>query len=91
MTDMSDVQLTAEALEAMLDRAAKRGARAALEEIGLHDENAGKDLDQLRGLLASWRETKRSIWQTVVKFITTGVLMFIAAAVSWYVVNNVGK
>lgn len=75
----------------MLDRAAKKGARAALEEIGLHDEQAGKDLDELRGLLASWRDTKKAMWTTAVKVITTAILLFIAGAVGFYVKNNSGN
>lgn len=66
----------------MLDRAAKRGARAALQELGLHDENAPRDLDELRGLLSAWRDTRATMWQTAVKIITTGTLLFIAAAKS---------
>jgi transposase len=88
---MGNVNLTPEELESMLDRAAKKGARAALEEIGLHDEQAGKDLDELRSLLASWRDTKKAMWTTVVKVITTAVLLFIAGAVGFYIKNNAGN
>jgi hypothetical protein len=88
---MGNVNLTPEEFEAMLDRVAKKGARAALEEIGLHDEQAGKDLDELRGLLASWRDTKKAMWTTVVKVITTAVLLFIAGAVGFYIKNNAGN
>ena len=88
---MGTVQITAEELEAMLDRSAKRGARAALEELGLHDEHAGKDLNELRSLLSSWRDTKRAMWVTVVKVITTATLIFIAGAVGFYVKNNAGN
>jgi hypothetical protein len=87
---MGNVNLTPEEFEAMLDRAAKKGARAALEEIGLHDEHAGKDLDELRSLLSSWRDTKKAVWSTVVKTVTTGFLMFIVAAVSFYLVSRTG-
>lgn len=87
---MGDVILTSEQLEALLDRVAKKGARAALEELGLHDEQAGKDIDQLRDLLASWRETKKAVWGTFVKALTTSFLLFIAAAVGFYVKNNSG-
>lgn len=74
----------------MLDRAAKRGARAALEELGLHDENAPRDLDELRGLLSSWRETRTAVWQTTVKIATTSLLLFIAGAVWMSVKDKVG-
>ena len=83
--------MTPEELEAMLDRAAKKGARAALEELGLHDDNAEKDLDDLRSLLSSWRETKKAMWSTVVKVATTAVLLFLVGAVGFYVRNGAGQ
>ena len=86
---MGNVNMTPEELEAMLDRAAKKGARAALEELGLHDDNAEKDLDELRSLLSSWRDTKKAMWSTIVKVVTTAVLIFIAGAVGFYVKNNI--
>lgn len=88
---MGNVQLTPEELEAMLDRAAKRGARAALEELGLHDEDAPKDLDELRGLLSAWRETRKTMVQTVVRIATTGLLLFIAGAVWMSFKDKVGQ
>lgn len=87
---MGSVQLTPEELEEMLNRAARRGARQALEEIGLHDEYASKDIDQLRSLLAAWKDTKKSAWSTVVKMVTTGALLFIAGAVWMSFKDKVG-
>jgi hypothetical protein len=88
---MGNVNMTPEEFEAMLDRAAKKGARAALEELGLHDQNAEKDLEEIRNLLTSWRDTKKAIWSTVVKVVTVAILTFIAGAVGFYVKNNVGQ
>jgi hypothetical protein len=88
---MGNVNMTPEEFEAMLDRAAKKGARAALEELGLHDKNAEKDLEEIRNLLTSWRDTKKAIWSTVVKVVTVAILTFIAGAVGFYVKNNVGQ
>ena len=84
---MSDINLTPEELEAMLDRAARRGAKEALNSIGLLDENAHKDITEMRGLLEAWRDTRRSIWSTTIKLITVAVLTFIAGAV-WMTMNN---
>lgn len=88
---MGNVQLSPEELEAMLDRAAKRGAHAALRELGLHDDNAPQDIDELRGLLSSWRETRRAIWSTTVKMVTTATLIFIAGAVWMSFKDKVGQ
>ena len=88
---MGNVTMTPEEFEAMLDRAAKKGAKAALEELGLHDQNAEKDLEEIRDLLASWRDTKKAIWSTVVKVVTIAVLTFIAGAVGFYIKNSSGQ
>lgn len=73
--------LTEDQLEAMLDRAAKKGAAEALREVGLQDENAANDIKDMRGLLDAWRLTKRSMWSTTVKMGTVAILTFIATAV----------
>jgi hypothetical protein len=84
---MSDIQLTTEELEVMLDRAASRGAKQALASIGLLDDNAHKDMTEMRNLLDAWRETRKSIWTTAIKVITVSVLTFIAGAV-WMNLNK---
>ena len=86
---MGNVTLTPEELEALLDRSAKNGARAALEELGLQDDSAAKDIEDIRELLASWRETRKAVWSTVVKIATTGILLFIAGAVWLSVKSNI--
>lgn len=73
--------LSSEQLEAMMDRAAKKGARQALCDLGLSDLDAANDIKELRGLLDSWRDTKKSIWKTLVQLGTVAVLTFIATAV----------
>ena len=78
---MGNTTLTPEELEAMLDRAAKRGAREALHALGLHDDTAAKDIQEMRNLLDSWRDTKRSIWGAAIRWGTIAVLTFIATAV----------
>lgn len=78
---MTDSKLTVEELEAMLDRAAKKGATEALRELGLQDDDAASDIREMRSLLDAWRLTKKSIWSTTVKMGTVAVLTFIATAV----------
>ena len=58
---MSPVTITHDELEAMLDRAAKRGATQALAAIGLHDENAAIDVREMRSLLEASRDTRTTI------------------------------
>ena len=84
---MSDINLTPEELEAMLDRAARRGAKEALRSLGLNDEDAHKDIHEMRTLLEAYRDTKKSIWQTAVRISTVALLSFIAASV-WMQIGN---
>ena len=72
--------LTPEELEDMLDRAAQRGAKKALCEVGLHDDDARKDIQEMRSLLEAWRDTRRGVWSTIVKMSTVAVITFIAAS-----------
>ena len=78
---MSEVKLSHDELEAMLDRAARRGAKEALRSIGLLDNDAHKDITEMRSLLEAWRDTRKSIWTTVIRISTTAILVFIAGAV----------
>ena len=80
---MSELKLSSEELEAMLDRSAKR----ALESIGLTDENAARDIQEMRSLLDAWRDTRKSIWNTTVRILTVATLTFIAGAV-WMTFNG---
>ena len=79
--NMNNITLTIEQIEEMLDKAARRGAKEALRSIGLLDDDAQKDILEMRNLIEAWRDTRRSIWSTVVKLATVGVLTFIAGAV----------
>ena len=72
--------ITPEELEDMLDRAAKRGATAALREVGLHDDDARKDIQEMRNLLEAWRDTRKGVWSTIVKMSTVAIITFIAAS-----------
>lgn len=78
---MGQTTITNEELEAMLDRAARKGAKEALASIGLLDDSAQKDITEMRSLLEAWRDTRRSVWNTVTKVITVSILTFIAGAV----------
>ena len=78
---MSDIKLTPDDLEEMPDNAARRGAKEALRSIGLLDDDAARDIIEMRSLLEAWRDTRKSVWSTVVKLATVALLTFIAGAV----------
>ena len=71
-----------EELDMLIEKAAERGADSALRKVGLHDDQAGKDIQEVRSLLESWRDTKKTVQQTIAKIITTGILTILAIG-SW--------
>ena len=44
------------------------------DEVGLHDEDAGNDVRDLRSLITDWRGMKKVVWQTVARAGTMFVL-----------------
>ena len=88
---MSEITVTAKELEEMLDRAALKGARQALKEMGLDDEDAGKEIRDIRQLLRSWNEIRGTMWRTAAQMFTTGLLLFIAGAVWLSIRDKLGK
>ena len=68
-----------EEFEAMLERAAERGARHALTEVGLDGPEAANDIRELRSLLDAFNEAKRTAGITIVKMLVTGLVMALLA------------
>lgn len=73
--------MTEQELEIMLDKAAKKGAQEALKSIGLCDSEAYDDVKEIRSLLEAWRETKKTVGQTIARMLTTALLAALAAGV----------
>ena len=71
--------ISAVELQQMLNQAAELGAKRALEKVGLHDDDAGDDVRELRGLLEGWRETKKTVGHTIARAITMALLAALAA------------
>ena len=76
------MDIKSEEFKLMLEAAAEKGAKKALADVGLSDEEAIHDVHELRDLLDGWREVKKAVGQTVAKFLTTLVLAGIAAAMA---------
>jgi predicted amidohydrolase YtcJ len=68
-----------EDFEELLERAAERGARAALHGVGLDGEDAAHDIRELRNLLDAFNEAKRTAGITLVKMIVTGLVLALLA------------
>ena len=66
-------------IEELLERAAKKGAREALESIGLHDQHAVHYVRELRSLLDAWRGAKKTVWRTITQAMTMAFLGALAA------------
>lgn len=75
------VVMPKEEFEKYLELAAERGARRALADVGLVDEEAASDIRDLRSLLGAVRIARHTAWQTVVRLITTGLILALIAGV----------
>lgn len=53
-------------LKGLVEEASERGAERALGALGLRDEKARRDMDELRELLQAWRDAKKSAWNAVI-------------------------
>ena len=73
--------MTDEELKQIIDLAAQRGAKQALKEICLSDEEAYDDVKELRGLLDTWRITKATVGQTITRMVTTALLTALAVGI----------
>lgn len=65
--------------ETLLERAAERGARHALTEVGLEGPEAAHDIRELRNLLDAFNEAKKTAGLTIVKMLVTGLVMALLA------------
>jgi len=68
--------------EAMMARAAQAGARQALADVGLDGEDTALDIRDLRSLLDCVRFARRTAWQTMVRLVTTGLLLALMAGIA---------
>ena len=73
------VTVPQEEFEEMLERAAERGARHALTEVGLEGPEAANDIRELRGLLDAFNEAKKTAGLTIIKMMVTGFVMVLLA------------
>lgn len=79
MSDLEQptITLSSPELKALLVEAGRKGAQAALHEIGLNDEKAVEDIRNLRQLLAVWRLMARSSLGFLAKVVTVAILIFL--------------
>ena len=70
-------------LRAIVEEASEAGAARALGRMGLADDSAQDDIDELRELLSAWRDAKAGAWKAVLEWMVRGVfaLLLIGIAV----------
>ena len=61
--------------------------KSVLKEVGLHDEDAGNDVRDLRSLITDWRGMKKVVWQTSAKAGTVFVLGLLMLG-AWAKING---
>jgi hypothetical protein len=61
--------------------------KSVLKEVGLHDDDAGTDVRDLRSLITDWRGMKKTIWQTVARAGTMFVLGLLMLG-AWNKING---
>lgn len=69
-------------LRALIEEASGVGAERALAAIGLTDDNARRDMDELRQLLRAWRDAKRSAREAVVSWLVRIALAVLVAGIA---------
>jgi hypothetical protein len=77
------MQITDEQLGELLARASEAGAQRALAHLGLADENASKDMADLRELLSAWRDAKRSARKAVIEWLVRGCLAVLVIGIAF--------
>jgi hypothetical protein len=60
--------------EIALRQIVREEMKSVLKEVGLHDEDAGNDVRDLRSLITDWRGMKKVVWQTLARAGTMFVL-----------------
>ncbi|GAA0269970.1 hypothetical protein GCM10009127_07490 [Alteraurantiacibacter aestuarii] len=70
-------------LRAVVEEASEMGADRVLYRLGLEDENAQDDLDELRDLLAAWRAAKASASKAVIEWAVRGVMALLLIGIAF--------
>jgi len=61
--------------------------KSVLKEVGLHDDDAGNDVRDLRSLITDWRGIKKTVWQTIARAGTLFVLGILMLG-AWSKING---
>ena len=69
-------------LRGLVEESSEVGAERALSALGLRDENARRDMDELRELLRAWRDAKKSAREAVIAWAVRIFLAILVAGIA---------
>ena len=69
-------------LRAIVEESSELGASRVIARLGLGDENAQDDIDELRELLGAWRDAKASAWKAAIQWIVRGFLALLLIGIA---------
>ena len=69
-------------LRALIEEASELGAARALARVGLGDDKASGDIDELRELLSAWRDAKASAWKAAVDWLVRGIFALLLVGIA---------
>ena len=69
-------------LRAIVEESSEIGAGRVLAKLGLNDEGAQDDIDELRELLRAWRDAKASAWKAAIEWAVRGVLALLLISIA---------
>ncbi len=69
-------------LRAIVEEATELGADRVLIRLNLDDDRAQNDIDELREILAAWRNAKSSAWKAVVEWVVRGVMALLLLGIA---------
>lgn len=70
-------------LQAIVEDAAQAGAERALKSLGLLDERAGADIQELRELVQGWRDVKKSALRSLIGWIMRSTAALLLLGLSY--------
>ena len=81
-TEKGELRMSEAEFSALLSEAAEAGAKRALADAGIDGKDAALDIRDLRSMLDLLRLVRRTAVQTVVRAVTTAILLALLAGVA---------
>ena len=66
--------LTEREMDALIEKSAHYGAKRALSDLGLQDENAARDMKDVRDILGGYRVAKKGFLSMIGKLIALAII-----------------